>query len=157
MNDGEDVVGVAAVLLPVISKTKRDHVELAFGDRVIPGWVEAAKVDPLGICGLLPKRTPRGPREVVHVALVVAKDVPPLVGRGGNARTRGADDESRGNIDRHVVRAEVRVKLGQMVERKVAPFTGGLEAGELRKPLRHHVEVVPVSGAFDDARHLGVP
>src|SRR5438876_1141020 len=80
----------------------------------------------------------------------VPADVAALVARLRHARAGGADNDTRGHVDRDVVRAEIRVKLGQMVKWEVTPFAVRLEPRDLREPLRDHVEIAGVARALDD-------
>jgi hypothetical protein len=61
------------------------------------------------------------------------------------------------NVESHVVGAEVRVKLGQVVKWEMGPASVFLQTRHLGEPLGHHVEAVQVSGPFHDARQLVVP
>jgi len=156
VHDREHSVRIPPVARRLVRQRDAHGRQIALGDAGETRREEDGDVDAVDRLARGLPAVPRRPREVVHVGLHVPLDeasalLPPLDGRA-----RGADDVPGRDVEGHIVRAEVRIELGQMVKREVRPCPGRFEARHLRKPLAHHVESSAIAGPLDDGRQLVV-
>ena len=158
VHDREVVVRVLAEELAEPREAELHRVDLDIGVVVVAlGVKHAERHAVVGLVDLLGELVPRGEGEVVHVALYEAARDAALVALLLGHRAARADDEALGHVDRHVVVAEVRIKLGEVVEREVRPRPVGLAPRDLREPLPEHVEAPRVARAEEHRRELLVP
>ncbi len=160
VNDREDRVRVAAVARGEVRQGEAHRLQIAPGDVPEPRRVEHLHVDAVDRLAELLPPVPGRPREVVDVALNVALDPPAAVDPLLDGGPRRSDPEGTRHVERHVVGAEVRVELGQVVEREMRPPGlrpwPVLEPRDLGKPLADHVEAAAVAGPLDDDGQLVV-